>query len=433
MENSLSTEQSIAIDSFNKGKNIFITGPGGSGKTFLIKQMVNISKQKDKNIQVCALTGCAALLLQCKAKTLHSWAGIGLAKDEIDIIIERVKRNKSKRNRWKEVDILVIDEISMLSKNLFELLNEIAQRVRRNNLPFGGIQLVLSGDFYQLPPVFKNKNEASGFCFESNIWSSCVDQSIVLKKIFRQNDERYVKCLNQIRQGKISKRSLEALKNRLNVPFDDQLIKPTKLLPTRKKVDTINSSEFNKLDNETRIFEIVREKEEIKTFEAVIKQNAYSAENVKNEYIYLENNIMAEKVLELKVNTQVMCIANLNENIVNGSQGVIESFVGDFPLVVFKNGIRQIINRHTWMSENIPGLCVKQIPLIHSWAITIHKAQGVTLDTAIIDVGKNIFECGQTYVALSRVKSLDGLYLSNFDVTKIKVSKKVSNFYRNLS
>ena len=433
MENSLSTEQSIAIDSFNKGKNIFITGPGGSGKTFLIKQMVNISKQKDKNIQVCALTGCAALLLQCKAKTLHSWAGIGLAKDEIDIIIERVKRNKTKRNRWKEVDILVIDEISMLSKNLFELLNEIAQRVRRNNLPFGGIQLVLSGDFYQLPPVFKNKNEASGFCFESNIWSSCVDQSIVLKKIFRQNDERYVKCLNQIRQGKISRKSLEALKNRLNVPFDDQLIKPTKLLPTRKKVDTINSSEFNKLDNETRIFEIVREKEEIKTFEAVIKQNAYSAENVKNEYIYLENNIMAEKVLELKVNTQVMCIANLNENIVNGSQGVIESFVGDFPLVVFKNGIRQIITRHTWMSENIPGLCVKQIPLIHSWAITIHKAQGVTLDTAIIDVGKNIFECGQTYVALSRVKSLDGLYLSNFDVTKIKVSKKVSNFYRNLS
>jgi len=257
MENSLSTEQSIAIDSFNKGKNIFITGPGGSGKTFLIKQMVNISKQKDKNIQVCALTGCAALLLQCKAKTLHSWAGIGLAKDEIDIIIERVKRNKTKRNRWKEVDILVIDEISMLSKNLFELLNEIAQRVRRNNLPFGGIQLVLSGDFYQLPPVFKNKNEASGFCFESNIWSSCVDQSIVLKKIFRQNDERYVKCLNQIRQGKISRKSLEALKNRLNVPFDDQLIKPTKLLPTRKKVDTINSSEFNKLDNETRTFSAI--------------------------------------------------------------------------------------------------------------------------------------------------------------------------------
>ena len=142
---------------------------------------------------------------------------------------------------------------------------------------------------------------------------------------------------------------------------------------------------------------------------------------------------MAEKEIKFRIGTAVMCVTNLNLDgptpIINGSQGIITDFVGDYPLVKFNNGVTQIMTPHIWSSERLPGIAVKQVPLIYAWAITIHKAQGLSLDRALIDIGMQIFECGQTYVALSRIKSLEGLYLKGFDYKRIKINRKVHEFY----
>jgi ATP-dependent DNA helicase PIF1 len=443
----LSPEQQLALDEFSKGKNIFLTGPGGSGKTELIKRMVAASEAAHKKYQVCALTGCAAILLNCKAKTIHSWAGIGLANGTIEEVVRKVVGNKFKTAQWKKTDILIIDEVSMMSLKIFNILDLIAKKVRKNtSKPFGGIQIIFSGDFYQLPPV-GNDEISSAFCFESEHWSNTFDSIIQLKTIFRQTDSTYSDILNQIRVGKLYKSALEKLNKHVNKPIPTTaLFKPTILLPKRKDVDLINATELTKLgDVEQQKYSIAK----VTELDLIAKPGNAKPGNTKPkqeyapadisesqkemEYNCLMNNIMADKEIILKKGSQVMCIANIDMEstnpIVNGSQGVVIEFVGGFPMVQFNNGDKRMIGYHNWISENIPTIGIKQIPLIHAWAITIHKAQGVSLDLAQIDVGSNIFECGQTYVALSRIKSMEGLYLTAFDPQKIKVNKKVQEFY----
>lgn len=452
----LSPEQQLALDEFNKGKNIFLTGPGGSGKTELIKRMVTMSEAHHKKIQVCALTGCAAVLLNCKAKTVHSWAGIGLASGAIEEIVRKVIGNKFKTAAWKKVDILIIDEVSMMSLKIFEILDLVGKKVRKNLLkPFGGIQVVFSGDFYQLPPV-GNDESSSAFCFESEYWASTFDTVVQLKTIFRQTDKTYTDILNQIRVGKLYKSSLDKLSEHVNKPIPiTSLFKPTILLPRRKDVDHINIAELAKLGSvEQYKYTLAKvaatelagtgagdkyKKNFVSKINDLGKITDLGIQDISDsqkdmEYSFLENNIMADKEVILKKGTQVMCIANIDmecdKPIVNGSQGVIIEFVGGLPLIQFNNGEKRTVGYHTWISENFASIAVKQIPLILAWAITIHKAQGVSLDLAQIDVGSNIFECGQTYVALSRIKSLEGLYLTAFNPQKIKVNKKVQEFYK---
>ena len=450
---SLSVNQQKAFELFKQNKNIFITGPGGTGKTYLIKLFYDYAISQKKIIQVCALTGCAAVLLNCKATTIHSWSGIGLANGYNNNIIKKVVNNKYLKKRWNEIDVLIIDEVSMMSNKIFNILNKIAKLTRKNDKPFGGIQLILSGDFYQLPPVNNsNKNskgnnninsckdkdedidiEKSQFCFESEYWNKVIDNVIELKNIFRQDDDKLVKILNQIRVGKITKSSYNKLLECVNKKDLNTDIKATILFPIKKNASIINNQEFNKLTSEIKTFDIKVEFDETKI------DNSVTTREKEFEANYLINNIMAEKQIKLRVGTQVMCIANIDtlnndisNPIVNGSQGVIIDFKNNLPLVKFNNKTERLINYHVWKSEKIDALSVSQIPLNYSWAITIHKAQGVSLDKAIIDIGKNIFECGQTYVALSRIKSFDGLYLKNIDLNKIKINKKVYNFYNSL-
>jgi ATP-dependent DNA helicase PIF1 len=453
----LSEEQEQALTAFNNGYNLLLTGPGGSGKTALIKKMVEISKASSKNIQVCALTGCAAVLLNCQAKTVHSWAGIGLANGPADLVIKRIIANKKKTHNWKKVDILVIDEVSMMSQKIFEILDGIARGVRKqkSHLPFGGIQIVFSGDFYQLPPVASSSNStslsiggggygyeyddsaASAFCFESPLWDSTIDVVIQLKKIFRQTDDVYTNILNRIRIGKLSKSSFDILSRQLNKTMPDTF-KPTILLPRKKDVEVINMAEMAKLTSNEKKYSLQRVEMLPDDLKKTYNGSSHgSPEQREMEYTYMMNNIMAEKEIILKVGAQVMCIANIDmesaEPLVNGSQGVIVDFVSNgLPLVQFTNGYKRIIQYHTWSSETNTSIGVKQIPLIYAWAVTIHKSQGMSLDMAQIDAGSSIFECGQTYVALSRIKSLEGLYLTAFDPQKIKVNKKVQEFYSKL-
>ena len=344
---------------------------------------------------------------------------------------------------WKDTDVLIVDEVSMLSLKLFNMLNEIGKAIRKNPRPFGGIQLIFSGDFYQLPPVGnKDEPDTMRFCFESDNWNSIFRQDcqIQLVKIFRQTDEIYSSILNQIREGKIKKRSNDILLQYVGREADENLVvEPTKLFPTKNKVEYINNSKMCSLSSEEKEYTVKHILDVEMTAEEKRIRLQYSKEDIQTELDYLTGNLICDKNIKLKLGAQVMCIINIplpnDEMICNGSQGIITRFcpTTGLPIVKYNNGVEMTMGRHIWPSENIPGIGVSQVPLILAWALTIHKSQGATLDTAEIDVGSGIFECGQTYVALSRVKSLNGLYLTSFDVRKIKINVKVKEYYEALT
>lgn len=439
----LSREQKIAFDKYVQGHNIFITGPGGSGKSELIRMINKHALNNFKYIHVTALTGCAAILLNCKAKTLHSWASIGLANGTIEQLVLKIKKNKFAQKVWKETNILVVDEVSMLSMKLFDTLNVIGKTVRKNHKPFGGIQVIFSGDFYQLPPVgdYLEPNTQS-FCFESDDWFSVFhrDNQIELQKIFRQTDDIYSNILNQIREGRIKRKANDLLLKYVGRELDTNLIvEPTKLFPTRNKVEQINTFKMSSLNTEMREYKIKYSTDlELTKGGREIKRQ-FSENEIKMELDFLAGNLLCDKEIKLKIGSQVMCVINLKSEkgdilICNGSQGIVNSYceATGCPNVKYNNGIEMIMMRNLWISEKIPGIGVSQIPLILSWALTIHKSQGASLDVAEIDVGSGIFECGQTYVALSRVRSLNGLYLTSYDPKMIRIHKKVKDFYDSL-
>lgn len=467
-----SREQEIVIEKFRQGENIFITGPGGTGKTFLIKTLVEIfnkesispllelgdetttttnNRKKPSNkypeIQVCALTGCAAILLDCNATTLHSFSGIGLANNSADVVVDRVCNNRTKKAKWKRVKCLIIDEVSMLSLKIFNILDSIGRKAKsRPNIPFGGIQLVCSGDFFQLPPVGDdNDPETTQFCFESSAWNLTFppeSNQVVLRTIYRQQDDKYINLLNRIRIGKITKKDIACLEECLTTNkanSNDAVL--TKILPRRADVEFINRREYNKLNPENE--KVYRTSRLDLDLEAKLEAKPELLKNIDTqsierdadreiEYEYLTKNIMPAQEIRLRIGAMVMCIINLDmeKGIVNGSQGRVIGFNESMsPIIKFNNGVIMPIHPHTWTSEKINNVGVKQIPLIYAWAITIHKSQGLSLDSALIDIGTQIFEYGQTYVALSRIRSLDGVYLQSFNYRKIKVNPTVKRFY----
>jgi ATP-dependent DNA helicase PIF1 len=461
----MSPEQILAFDKYKSGQNVFITGPGGTGKSALIREIYKYATQREHNIQVCALTGCAAVMLDCKAKTIHSWAGIGLANGDIDRIVQRVEKNFFKKKDWRKTRTLIVDEVSMMSKRLFDILDIVGKSTRNcHSRPFGGIQLIFCGDFYQLPPVGISTEEPDNarFCFESESWFHTFpkENHIQLKQIFRQNDPVYCQILNQVREGRITRRTDEILRSRVGVLLPDvsedgtPQTKPTILYSTRSRADDINRLEMEKLtildpDSPTYTYTLKFNTDLPLSEKERQLRASQSQERILSELNSLKNSILCDDITHLRVGSQVMCVVNMEESITtaatpicNGSQGIIVRMTTSttdssgsstpLPVVRFNNGLEIIVNYHTWLSDNIPGIGVSQIPLILSWAITIHKSQGATLERCIIDIGDTVFEAGQSYVALSRIKSLEGMSILSYDVSKILVNKRVKAFYAEL-
>jgi len=446
---SLSPEQQFAVDAFSRGENLFITGAGGTGKTRLIKHILGVGGGgTGSSIQVCAMTGCAAILLDCGARTLHSWSGIKLAKGPPDAIITNALRSKSVVASWRKVKVLIVDEVSMMSRKIFDICNCIAKRARNCTLPFGGIQVIFTGDFYQLPPVGNfGEPDTEEFCFESGDWFSVfkLENHIQLRTMFRQSDPVYINILSEIRTGQLSEQNLLTLMERVGRAYDPSENNGcilTKLFPTRVKADFVNQAQYAKIESEEKIMKCVRNKSALAYVEngaviepeLLLKCSRLSDAEKDHQLDILITNTNCIETLKLKRGTAVMCTVNidLESGICNGSQGVIVDFFANDPVVLFSNGVRKIISKHEWQSDEYPVLTIAQYPLCMAWALTIHKIQGATMAMAEMDLGNSVFEYGQTYVALSRIKSLEGLYLSAFKADKIKSNPKVTKFYRAL-
>ena len=448
----LSKEQHYALEKYKKGENLIITGPGGTGKSKLIKDFQAHSFLEKKKVQVTALTGCAAILLGSNAKTIHSWSGIRTGKGTKEQIINQAMKIPKVRSNWYSVKTLIIDEASMMSLKIFEILNELAQKVRYSKEPFGGIQVILVCDFYQLPPIETPNDEESGmFCFQSKKWYEIfpLENHVVLKKIFRQTDTEYIEILNEIRIGELSNKSKETLKKYVNRPYNKEEyndVELTKLFPTRYKVDIVNNYAFGKLPGEPVKYSYEKntnnmfyleygKKDKLKDIERDKMEDCCSLTPLQEdaELKHLLANSPCIEELELKIGASIMCNANIDmENgICNGSQGIIIDLVGQekIPKIKFANGIIMLVEKYHWQSEQYPTLSICQYPLQLAWALTIHKIQGATLKMAQMDIGKDIFAYGQTYVALSRIETLSGLYLSSFVGERVKAHPKVKEFY----
>ena len=461
----LSTEQKYAFAKFLKGQNLFVTGPGGTGKTRLIQFMVEYMNSIGKSHQVCALTGCAATLLNCKAKTIHSWSGVKLAKGNPEDIIRRVVRGRCYPKAWRSIEVLIVDEVSMMSSKMFDLLDRIGRILRKcNTKSFGGIQLIFTGDFFQLPPIPDHDDPSSGeFCFQHPKWATTFKPAdcIELKTFFRQTDPTYISILQEVRRGSISAPNIEILQTRLTrgrATEPKNGVVPTKLFPVRAKVETINESSYSKLEGEERVYHFsltTNAKTRLDNGAVISPEELAHCEDLTQEQISHEvdtliTSLFTDKTLRLKVGTLVMCTANIDidRGICNGSQGVVIGY-GEaatailpedlmrkptstpqiVPVVRFANGLTMKIAPYPRQSEEFPCVIVAQLPLCLAWALTIHKIQGATLDMAEMDIGRSIFAEGQSYVALSRVKTLDGLYLSEFNSTKIRANPLVVEFY----
>lgn len=418
----LNQGQTKALELIEKGTNIFLTGQGGVGKSELIKHVKNLWEARGKRIGITSLTGVSALSLG--GMTIHSWAGIGLGDLSCAELLKKVRKKPQKKN-WMGTDLLVIDEISMLSPDLLTKLDFLGRALRRSEKPFGGIQLLFSGDFCQLPPV-----KTDVFCFECETWKACKLQICYLTQNMRQSDPVFGKILSEIRMGILTPEGRALLESRLHAKVGAEGIVPTKLFSHRKAVDEINAA---------GLASIPRDNNPIQRFTAIdyIASKVEVPADIKQYYIAaLDKACQARPVLDLVVGAQVMLIHNLDvkQGLCNGSRGMVLRFEEYRPVVRFLNGIEMIIAAHDWdltVGEDIVA-SRRQIPLILAYAATIHKSQGSTLDCVEIDLGDDLFASGQFYVALSRVRTLEGLSITNLSTTGLISDPKVREFYSQL-
>lgn len=427
--------QKKVINSFLNGENLLIVGQAGTGKSAVIQEIHRLAKSDGKTIGITSTTGVSAYNI--KGKTLHSFLCIGLGEDSAKELITDISSKPWARKIWKTLDVLVIDEISMLTPHLFDKLEHIARYIRLSEKDFGGIQLVMCGDFFQLPPVETSiKLEGSNMtamCFDSDRFRACMGTCVLLTENMRQSNPEFQRILSEIRVGVVSAEGRKFLESRVGVDISVGNIKPTKMYPVKRSVNEINERELKKL---------VNPENRLKTFKArdiVITKKTYSEKQKKQWLARLEKQCKLPTKVSLAVGAQVMLTYNIDveQGLFNGSRGVVTGFCeedGSTPLVTFVNGIELMIVPQAAKLKINKTVKVerKQIPLKLAWATTIHKSQGLTLDLVELDAGSDNFENGQLYVGISRARTPEGLSLLSLDLDKISVHGGAHNFYMEL-
>lgn len=439
----LNEEQQAVSDLVVKQeRSVFFTGPAGTGKSVLLRNIIQSLQAKyskypgdAKRVGVTASTGLAAQNIG--GTTLHRFAGIGLGQAPTEKLIHDIRKHELKLRRWLDVEVLIIDEISMVDCVLFDKLDAIARKLRRVERPFGGIQLVLTGDFFQLPPVRKGRDDGSPkFCFESKIWDQAVQDTIGLTQIYRQRDPEFSTMLNQIREGRPSPVTIDKFLELHRPVVADSVAEATELFPLRHEADQANSKRLQNINDVAHSY---------------TAEDGGTIRDADTRKMLLKDCIAPESLV-LKKGAQVMLTKNVDDTLVNGSQGRVIYFQDDrpfYPVVRFATrdgGIRDHLCEpvewavERWVPKEWPeeGWVVEklatrvQVPLLLAWALSIHKAQGQTLDRVKVDLERT-FETGQAYVALSRATSIGGLQVLNFDSKKVTVHPRVKAFYASLS
>ena len=399
--------QNTALNILKTGSNVFITGSAGTGKTFLLNQFTFYLKSRKIIPTVVAPTGIAASHLQ--GQTIHSYFSLGIRSEIDDYYIESLLEKKYLQTRFSKLKVLIVDEISMVSPEMFSAMDTILRAFKKNNLPFGGIQTILSGDFFQLPPISRVPKDKR-FAWQSASWKELQLKTCYLQKKFRQDDNVLISILDEIRSGHVSDTSYEILNSRHHKELDIDFT-PTKLYTHNIDVDRINNDELNKINNPAHSFKYKSEG---------------TAKNI--EKIFKSSLVLEE--ITLKQDAVVMFIKNNHEQgYVNGTTGVVVDFDKETGLPIVKTSYGSLIKAalEDWSIENDSGNIVakvSQVPLKLAWAITIHKSQGMTLDSAEIDLSKT-FEVGQGYVALSRIKNIDGLRLMGLNDKALTVDSLI--------
>lgn len=425
-------KQSEALDILKSGSNVFLTGSAGSGKTHVLNRFIEYLKLQKKVVGITASTGVAATHIN--GITINAWAGIGIKADLSDIAIQELQQRKYLRDRFQKTQVLIIDEVSMLSSKTLEAVDKVLRVFRNDNEPFGGIQLILCGDFFQLPPIgneirdekleMKNRIDenntnshlssltshlAPTYIYHSPLWNELDIKVCYLEQPYRQIDQNFLQILNQIRNNDITKEIWDSLKGRFFQTFKNG-VSPTRLYTHNRDANTVNLQELAKLKDPEHVFYMTTRGSE--TLAAVMKKNCLTPERL----------VVKKKALVMFVKN------NIDEGYANGTMGRVIDFTEreGYPIVRIFNGKEILVKPTEWNIDEDGEIkaTIKQIPLRLAWAITIHKSQGMSLDAAEIDLGKS-FVTGMGYVALSRVRSLEGIRLRSLNRTALTVSSEV--------
>lgn len=392
----------MALEVMLSGESVLLTGSAGAGKTFVLNQFIRIAKEQGKHVSVTATTGLAATHLG--GTTIHSWSGIGISDELYPGFVDNISKGRSEI--IEKTDVLIIDEISMLHDYRLDMVDEVCRAVRKKDEPFGGIQLIMSGDFFQLPPINRGDSRAGGFVVNSKVWQELDPAICYLNEQYRQDDEELLEILNALRAGELNRGHAEKLLARVEIePEGDGLL--TELHTVNVDVDKLNDARLDLLEGDELFY-------------------TQSTTGGKNYVESLQRSVLAPANLRLKKGALVMSVKNsLDRKYVNGSLGKVIDFeeVTEYPIVEFKNGKVVTMTPDTWelRDGDKKRASISQIPLRLAWAITVHKSQGMTLDSARIDLRKAFVE-GMGYVALSRVKNLHSLFLSGINQMALRVS-----------
>jgi ATP-dependent exoDNAse (exonuclease V) alpha subunit len=395
----MNEKQLEAFNIVKNKENLFLSGSAGTGKSFTIKNIVDYLEYNNINYGLTALTGCAASLIN--GQTIHSFLLLGIDKSLKDIYNDLSKKYIPKFKLLKSLNTLIIDEISMMSNELLELIDALFKLIKSNNLPFGGIQVVMVGDFHQLPPIKGN------YCFTSPIWDALNMHNIILTDLIRQKDDLILQeILEELRIGKISDKTFETLKSLNKTKFTGD-IKPTKLFPVNANVDKINIKEFQKL----------------------VKNNDGNITTYKASSKYKIDNIETFDIC-LTLNAQIMVIRNISveNHLVNGTRGIVVGLLDKCVIIKDINNNIHNINYYTDINKNKKNN-ISFMPLKLAYAISIHKSQGASIDCLELDLGNDIFVSGQTYTALSRATNINNIKIINIEKNSFFVNKKIIEFY----